>query len=255
MQESEIPDGPRLVYRLLNQVCSVVRPSTGGQLVLGFGTPSLAEWPLRRTFNATWLLYSRYGSWRVLAEADLIASDDDPGVAREFEDLRPLLLGRRVEQVVVKATARSLTLELGAGLTVSMGPGSETRGGESAWDLVSESGTVEAVERGLVVSRPEQRDVGEAALVHRYLRSVAGQVGLHLFEPSPRDLQQTESDAVLVTPAGLIVLVEFRRPRGEVHFFLWPATGQSPRRARQLAFEDVTEESVRDAVVDVARAA
>lgn len=198
---------------LAGQECTVVRDSYAEQLVIGFGSPSRADWPLRSTSRAPWLVYSRYGGWLVGDGDRKIASDEKTLNDRVLQRIRAVLLHQHVQQVDFDSDAKSLAISLENGAEVRFGPSEGVDETEELWALEAPSALlIEARLGGVSVKRHarehDETGLSKAAALHRLVRHVAELTGLALLEPPPSAGQAL--DAILAAPDGKLLLVQFK---------------------------------------------
>lgn len=211
------PDTARLAEAVLaaivGQECTLVQDSYAEQFVVGFGSPTRAEWPLRETMRAPWLVRSRYGKWRVTDGVRSVATDEESLDDAALQRTRAVLLHQHVANVKFDIASPSvdLTLENGAQLAFFGDEASSEH--EDAWTLQAPGGLViEAWPGRLVVTRTEvdsdRAKLSALALVHKLIRDVAKQIGLVLFEPP--EGADPGFDAVLAAPNGTVLLVQVK---------------------------------------------
>jgi hypothetical protein len=197
---------------LVGQECTFVRDSVGGQLVIGFGTPALADWPLRATLRAPWLLYSRYGAWDVADGVHDVADHAETLTEDVLQQVRAVLLGQRVSAVEFDASCGPLSLTFGNGASVRLQQSGDLEPDEEAWSLHAPRSLIEwrAGDVHVVPRRVEQlvAKQSEVAAIHELLRGVADRIGLYLLEPKPT--AAAGFDAVLSAPDGTVLLVQVK---------------------------------------------
>jgi hypothetical protein len=208
---TESPDD--VIRSLSGERCSVVRASYGDQLVVGFGDPYRADWPLRKTLKAPWLLYTSTGAWTVSDGPVLVASDAGGAADDAVARIATVLVGQVVDAARVRPSDRALTVRFLNGAALDVAPGPDAAAEDTVWEIeVPGSRVVTATGTDVEVRDVEPsagRRPSVAATVHASLRALADELGLALFEPSP--MAEPAVDAVLVTPSGTVLLVQVQR--------------------------------------------
>ena len=180
MSTTETNAGPvaeALLAALSGQECTLVRDSYAEQLVVGFGTPMPADWPLRETMRTPWLLYSRYGKWQITDGVRQVASDDEPLNDTALQRARAVLLHQHVSDVKFDAASSALALTMETGARLELLSGEDATDEDDAWNLEVPGGLViEAWPNRLAVTR---RDAGggtttpsRTVVIHRLIRDV-----------------------------------------------------------------------------------
>lgn len=130
-----VPVADAVLAGLVGQECTVVRDSVAEQLVVGFATPAAADWPLRNTLRAPWLLYSRYGKWEVTDGVRIVANDDQPMGAEPLQQVRAVILRQHVSDVKVETPTNRLSLSFENGARLDLGAEVSAESDEDAWSL------------------------------------------------------------------------------------------------------------------------
>lgn len=206
-----VPVAQAVLPALLGQECTIVRDGYAEQLVVGFGTPVKGDWPLRETLRAPWLLYSRYGKWRVTDGVTQVASDEEPLTEVSLQRARAVLIHQHVTEVDFDAATNSLRLSFDNDALLQLLTDADSRRDEDAWNLETPAGLVIEAWPDTLTRRHRRRDTekrSEAAFFHHLLRDVATRMGLHLYEPPARD--DVGFDAILSAPNGVVVLIQLK---------------------------------------------
>jgi hypothetical protein len=234
---------------LLGQECSVVRYSYAEQLVVGFGAPFPGLWPLRETERAPWLLYSRYGTWRVSDGADRILTDAEPVGDLALQRVRAVLLHQRVVSVRLDGDSRTLELAFENGAQLRLACADDAQEGEPCWALEAPGGImVEANRDHLTISRTDlvpAHSGSQAAVLHQLVREIAKTMGLVLFEPPP--LADAGVDAILTAPNGMVMLMQFKlrtEPRRVAIRAFSFEDDTTPMTSREISVAELTHESM-----------
>lgn len=196
---------------MVDHECSILRTSYGDEIVVGFGSPRLADFPLRSTLRSPWLLHSRYGSWRVVDGADVVASDAEPLTDTVLQHARAVLLHQRVANIHFDHGTRHLRIGFVNGAAIEFMAADDTATNEPMWSLEAPGGLlIEATADEVTATKSDvEKPSSERAALHQLLRDVAGAMNLVLFEPPYAP--DSAVDAILTASDGSVVLLELKR--------------------------------------------
>lgn len=161
--------------------------------------------------TAPWLLYSRYGTWRMSEGGDrhnLVERLDEASLQR----IRAVMINQRVAQVELDEATNALALTFSNAVGLTLSPELDASSDEDAWNLKIPGGLlVEAWSDRLSLRREASQtlvDNGNAAAIHDVLRRAADEVGLTLHEPPMTD--KAHFDAIFHAPDGTALLMQIK---------------------------------------------
>jgi hypothetical protein len=266
MSELEIlsPDDAsrRILSPLSGQRCSVVTSSYGNELVLGFGATHRPRPPLRETPRADWMLYSRATPWVLETAEGVVATERRRLGHRALEDIQDTILGTEILEGHIRNAALGLTLQFSNAAFSLLPPAlrrQQSPASAEVWELAAPDSQVliAYADQGLVIARadevppiePEESYLAAAATTareaepialtndyylqrrraarfQRMLENVAHDLDYDLFTSS-LDQPNTQIDAVMVTPEGTLIGVQYTSTRSPL---------RSPARAEIKRF-------------------
>ena len=264
MSELEIlsPDDAsrRILSPLSGQRCSVVASSYGNELVLGFGATHRPRPPLRETPRADWMLYSRATPWVLETAEGVVATERRRLGQRALEDIQDTILGTEILEGHIRNAALALTLQFSNAAFSLLPPAlrrQQSPASTEVWELAAPDSQVliAYADQGLVIARadevppiePEELGLAAAAAseaktipltneyylqrrraarFQRMLENVAHDLDYDLFTSS-LDQPNTQIDAVMVTPEGTLIGVQYTSTRSPL---------RSPARAEIKRF-------------------
>lgn len=260
MIDSEsVPLAEVLIRSLVGQDCSVVRDSIGEQLVIGFGGPTVARWPLRETLRSPWLMYSRYGSWEVTDGVGTVASDVAPLDSEALQRVRAVMLHQQVSSVEIDGPSARLLLEFwnGAGLKLQRHDDAEPE--DEAWSLQAPGLVIEGRPGRVAIAKLAEREgngpTGTNATAHELLRAAATLTGFRVFEPPAS--RNPGFDAVLTAPDGTVLLVQvkFGPEHGLAMYTVTVGRDLPSPTAREIPLKGLTVGAIAAQLLDAVTAA
>jgi hypothetical protein len=111
-----------LLESLLGRQCSLVEPSHGGELVIGYG--SIVEASPHREATE-WMLFTRATPWFVETDRGVVSASDGALSRLELDRVRRALLGRRLSKLEVRNSALRLSLTFDTEGTLELVPRAE----------------------------------------------------------------------------------------------------------------------------------